>query len=148
MPKLKERPVVDGLHRVYSRDGFEDMTFTHAQQAVFSSRGELSFEPFPPKGWEKIVPRYRATRDVHPSPNERHATENPHIYQSDDAQWQHGDRRIKAGEEFATTAWPHPSFWPLNESAKYLLELLRTGNKARLPPTPWIDNQVLAQPSM
>ncbi len=144
MPALKEKPIAEGLFRVYSRDGFQDMTFSHAQQAVRTARGALSFEPFPPKGWEKVVPKYRATRNVHPSPNPRHATENPHSYQGDDAQWQHGDRCVRSGEEFETTAWPHRSFMPLNESAKYLLELLRTGNKARLPSSPWIDNQILA----
>jgi hypothetical protein len=98
----------------------------------------------PPPGFEREVPRYRATRDVYPSPNSRHRHESPFSSFSDDAVWQFAERDYKAGEEIETKSWPHPSFHALNYSAEKVLEFFSSRQKSRLPLAPWrFDRLVL-----
>jgi hypothetical protein len=77
----------------------------------------MNFNSEPPPGWQREVPRYRATRDIHPSPNTRHRFEPPFAAVWDDDMWQYGTQPIAAREEIETREWPHPSFRPLNYSA-------------------------------
>jgi hypothetical protein len=96
----------------------------------------------PHPGWERIVPRYRLSRGVHPSPNSRHRLEPPFSFLSDNDCWQYGERTIRGGEEIQTTAWPHPTFTALNFSARKLLEFFNGAMKSRLPKSPWRDGRV------
>jgi hypothetical protein len=90
------------------------------------------------------VPRYRATRDVHPSPNSRHRLEPPFASLSDPDVWQFAEKPIKARAEFESTAWPHASFYPLNEAAKRVHGFFTTRQKSRLAISPWrVDRIVL-----
>jgi hypothetical protein len=96
----------------------------------------------PPPGWEREVPRYRVTRDIHPSPNSRHRFEPPFASLSDSNVWQNAERDYKAGEEIETRDWPHPSFRPLNYSAGKVLDFFNTRQKSRLPRSPWIGDRI------
>jgi hypothetical protein len=90
------------------------------------------------------VPRYRATRDVHPSPNSRHHFEPPFASFSDSDVWQYATRIVNAREEIETREWPHPSFFPLNDAAKRVHSFFTTRQKSRLPRSPWrVDRIVL-----
>jgi hypothetical protein len=90
------------------------------------------------------VPRYRATRDVFPSPNSRHRLEPPFASLSDPSVWQFAERPVEAREEFESKSWPHPSFHPLNESAAKVLQFFSMRQKSRLPISPWrVDRIVL-----
>jgi hypothetical protein len=96
----------------------------------------------PPRDWEKETPRYRVTRAVRPSPNDRHRREPPFSSLSDGSVWQQADRPHEAGEIIETTEWPHPMFFPLNYSAKKVLEFFGASQKSRLPRSPWADGRV------
>ena len=96
--------------------------------------------PYP--GWERETPRYRATRDVHPSPNSRHRFEVPFSSFSDPDVHQYSERPIKAGEEFSSRDWPHPSFHPLNYSAAKVLDFFNSRQKSRLALSPWAGDQI------
>jgi hypothetical protein len=95
----------------------------------------------PPPGWEREVPRYRVTRDIHPSPNSRHRFEPPFASLSDSSVWQYAERDYKAGE-IETRDWPHPSFRPLNYSAGKVLDFFNTRQKSRLPRSPWAGDRI------
>jgi hypothetical protein len=98
----------------------------------------------PTEDWKHEVPRYRATRDVHPSPNSRHRFEPPFASLSDSSVWQFAERPIKARDEIETRSWPHESFWPLNEAAKRTLDFFNSRQKSRLGRSPWrVDRIVL-----
>jgi hypothetical protein len=97
----------------------------------------------PPQDWEREVPRYRATRDVHPSPNRRHRLEPPFASQSDNDVYQYSERPIAAREEIETKAWPHPSFRPLNYSASRVLDFFMTRQRSRMPLSPWRGDRVV-----
>jgi hypothetical protein len=97
----------------------------------------------PPPGWEREVPRYRATRDIHPSPNSRHRFEPPFASLSDSSVWQFSERPIKAGEIIETREWPHASFSPLNFSAAKVLEFFNSRQKSRLGRSPWPHDRLV-----
>jgi hypothetical protein len=99
----------------------------------------------PPPGWEREVPRYRATRDIHPSPNDRHKFEPPFASQSDSHAWQYGTQILTAGNEIITREWPHPSFHPLNFSAAKVLEFFNSRQKSRLPRSPWQGDRIVLE---
>jgi hypothetical protein len=88
------------------------------------------------------IPLYRATRTVTPSPNPRHRLEAPFSSQSDGSVWQYGARAVEANEEIATTDWPHPSFRPLNESARRVTSYFQSAMRSRLPRSPWWNGQL------
>src|ERR1039458_10274220 len=96
----------------------------------------------PPANWQREVPRYRVGRDVRPSPNDRHRHEPPFSSFSDGSVWQQADRPHEAGEIIETTEWPHPMFFPLNYSAKKVLEFFGASQKSRLPRSPWADGRI------
>jgi hypothetical protein len=91
----------------------------------------------PPANWQREVPRYRVSRDVRPSPNDRHRHELPFSSFSDGSVWQQADRPHSAGEIIETTEWPHVLFFPLNYSAKKVLEFFNGAMKSRLPRSPF-----------
>jgi hypothetical protein len=97
----------------------------------------------PPPGWEREVPRYRVTRDIHPSPNSRHRFEPPFASLSDSGVWQYGAQPIKAGEIIETREWPHPSFHALNYGAGKVLDFFNMRQKSRLPRSPWQGNRLV-----
>lgn len=113
-----------------------------AENIVRNSSGQFSFVKPLPAGWEKQIPKYRATRDLQPSPKERHRQEPPFTSIQDDSVWQYGERPILAGETIETTAWPHPSFQPLNDSARQIYQFFMSATKSRLQRSPWRDGRV------
>ena len=96
----------------------------------------------PPPGWERETPRYRATRDVHPSPNSRHRHEAPFSSFSDPDVWQFAEKPISVRQEFESKFWPHPSFHPLNYSAAKVLDFYNSRQRSRLALSPWVGDQI------
>jgi hypothetical protein len=96
----------------------------------------------PPPGWEREVPKYRASRAVRPAEKTRFRLEPPFVTIFDSAVWQYGTREIKAGEIIETTDWPHPSFRPLNFSAGKVLDFFNSRVKSRLPRAPWAGDRI------
>jgi len=131
---------------LYHRDGHEKI-FTAAEISRMASCGQVgagkdwsSVAP-PPAGWERIVPRYRVTRDVQPAEKSRFRSETP-FTEIWSAAWQYGERSYEAGEEIETTAWPHPSFMPLNYSAERVLAFFKAEMKSRLTVSPWHQGRI------
>jgi hypothetical protein len=91
----------------------------------------------PARGWEQEVPLYKATRDVRPSPNDRHRFEPPFAQMSDNSCWQFADRPVKSGELIETKSWPHPSFHPMNRSAERVMAFFNSAPKSRLGLSPY-----------
>jgi len=89
------------------------------------------------------IPKYQASRDVHPSPNKRFKFEPPLAYILDSDEWQQGDRVVRAGEVIATKSWPHSSFRALNYSAAQVLQFFNERQKSRLPIAPWRGNRIV-----
>jgi hypothetical protein len=129
---------------IYSPDG-ESRTLD-ANQAANEVRwrpAEWSFTKPPPIGWERETPKYRASREVRPSPKGRHRLEPPFSMSIDDGHvWQYGTRVIAAGEIIETKEWPHPGFHPLNYSAEKVLEFFNNRQKSRLPQSPWFGDSL------
>lgn len=99
--------------------------------------------PSPPPGWERETPKYRATRDIHPTTKARFRLEPPFASLSDSDVWQYGEQPIKAGEILETRAWPHPSFRPLNYGAGKVLDFFNSRQKSRLPLSPWRGDRIV-----
>jgi hypothetical protein len=97
----------------------------------------------PPPGWERETPKWRASRAVYPSPNSRHKLESPFASLSDPDVHQFATRPINAGEEFSSREWPHPSFIPLNYSARKVLDFFTTRQKSRLGRSPWQGDRIV-----
>jgi hypothetical protein len=95
-----------------------------------------------PVNWEKELPLYRVSRDVHPSPKARARTEPPVSSSSDPDMYQYAERPMKAGEIFEITDWPHPSFRPLNYSAAKVMEFFSRDVKSRMQRSPWVAGRV------
>lgn len=96
----------------------------------------------PPKNWDKDIPRYRTTQAVVPSPNSRHLFEPPFSAMGDESCWQYATRPHAAKETIEITSWPHPTFMPLNESARRIRDFFLTRDRARMPPSPWQGGRV------
>jgi hypothetical protein len=96
----------------------------------------------PPPGWEREVPKYRVARDTRPAQKARFRLEPPFASCLDIDVWQHGEKPLKAGEIIETRAWPHPAFFPLNYSAKKVLEFFRASPKSRMQRSPWAGDQI------
>jgi hypothetical protein len=95
-----------------------------------------------PSNWQTETPRYRATRDVHPSSKSRHRFEPPFSTIWDSDVWQYAEKEIAAFEEIVTQSWPHPSFRPLNYSAGRVLDFFNSRMKSRLPRAPFRGNRI------
>jgi hypothetical protein len=95
-----------------------------------------------PRGWEREIPRYRATRDLEPATKARFRFEPPFSTIFDSDVWQYGEQPLARGEEFETRDWPHPSFRPLNYSAGKVLDFFSSRMKSRLPRSPWAGDRI------
>jgi hypothetical protein len=109
---------------------------------VQNSRGEWSFRPPLPAGWDLSIPKYRVTMDVIPAEKPRFRFEPPFTSISDNSVWQYAERPLAAGTEIETTSWPHATFLPINESAKAIHKFFRSAPKSRLPLSPWRDGRL------
>lgn len=127
---------------VYHRDGREQTIDVHEASRLTGRDGNWSFVKPPPPGWEREIPRYKATRDLHPSPKARHRFEPPFGMTTDSSMWQYAERPIKAGEIIESKEWPHPSFHPLNYGAGKVLDFFTSRQKSRLPRAPWEGNGI------
>jgi hypothetical protein len=96
-------------------------------------------------GWEREIPRYRATRDLHPSPNSRHRFEPPFASLGDPDVHQYATQPVKAGDEFESREWPHPSFHPLTFSAVKTLEFYTSRQRSRMSLSPWRDGRIVLE---
>jgi hypothetical protein len=128
---------VDGHEKVFTADEICRM----ASCGQVGAGKEWSSAPPPPSDWKRIVPRYRVTRDVQPAEKSRFRFESPFTEIWSGA-WQYGDRLYESGEEIESTAWPHPSFMPLNYSAERVLAFFKSEMKSRLTVSPWLNGQV------
>jgi hypothetical protein len=97
----------------------------------------------PPGNWDREVPRYKVTRDLHPSPNSRHRHETPFTSMDDNSCWQQSDREYAAGSIVESRNWPHSSMTPLNESAERVLQFFKSRIKSRLPRTPFRGDRIV-----
>jgi hypothetical protein len=96
--------------------------------------------------WETQVPRYRLSRDIWPAPKPhfRHLPPIPSMTKLDDI-WQYARQPVSAGDLINTEFWPHPSFEPLNESARRVHEFFLAGiGKSWLPFCPFEDGRVVS----
>lgn len=127
---------------IYHRDGTsQTLEAYRARNQVNLDPSAWSFMPFPPPGWERETPKYQVRYDVGLETYARHRHETPHSAVQHDV-WQYGTRPLKAGEIIETREWPHPSFIPLNYSAKKVLDFFKTREKSRLPRSPWQGDSV------
>jgi hypothetical protein len=133
---------------IYHRDGREKTVDVHeASRLVGAGHAgpgrDWSFVKPPPIGWERETPKYRASREVRPSPKGRHRFEPPFSMSIDDGHvWQYATRVIAAGEIIETKEWPHPGFHPLNYSAQRVLDFFNNRQKSRLPQSPWFGDSL------
>src|SRR6476469_208899 len=96
-----------------------------------------------PQGWDREIPRYRASRDIEPAEKLRFRFETPFSQMADGDVWQYGHRPIERGEIIETPNWPHESFVALNYSAARVLEFFKIGPpKSRLPWRPWRGDRI------
>jgi hypothetical protein len=131
-----------GTQTLYHRDGGEKTVDVHEASRLVGAGTvgagrDWSFVKPPPLGWEHEVPKYRATRDVHPLPKLRSRFEPPYAMVSDNDAWQYAEHPVTAGEIIETKHWPHPSFYPLNYAAEKVLDFFNTRMKSRLATKPW-----------
>jgi hypothetical protein len=136
-------PIITTL-TIYAPDGkTETLDANQAANKVRLDPAAWSFTKFPPPNWEFEPPRYRASREVRPSPKGRHRLEPPFSMSIDDGHvWQYGTRVIAAGEIIETREWPHPGFHPLNYSAEKVLEFFINRPKSRMTQSPWLGDRV------
>ena len=132
---------------IYHRDGREQTIDIHEASRLVGT-GEVgadkewSLHKPPPPGWEREVPKYRATRDIHPALKARFRFEPPFASITDSDEWQYGTRAIEAGEIIETKDWPHPSFIPLNYGAEKVLAFFNSQMKSRMQRSPWNGNSL------
>jgi hypothetical protein len=96
----------------------------------------------PPANWQREIPKYRVTRETHPAPKARFRTEPPFASGSESDVWQYGDRTLKAGDIVETKEWPHSLFFPLNYSAKRVLDFFNSQMKSRMARSPFFGNEI------
>lgn len=139
-----EKHVLDAAVTVYGSSGkTREIPLRQAIDLIRIAPHEWSMTPADAIGWEFEEPRYRARTDVFPASVRRVRYESPWSQASDASIWQYGDRPIKAGEEFESKDWPHPTrFEPLNVSARRVLEFFNVAMKSRLNPSPWVGDHV------
>jgi hypothetical protein len=113
-----------------------------AEHMARNSYGEWSLKKPRPPGWNKEIPKYRISIDLHPSPLARHRHETPIVFSTDSSLWQYCEKPVSAGEIVETTSWPHLSMQPLNDSAIAVRDYLRDHMKSRLPMSPWRNGRL------
>jgi hypothetical protein len=137
-------PTTPATATVYNTISGENRTVppSQADHMVRNSRGEWSYAKPLPAGWDLEIPKYRASKNLRPSPKARHRLETPFtsIQENDVAQYL--EQPLKAGETIETTSWPYPTMQPLNDSAKAVREFFTSRQKSRLPLKPWRDGRL------
>jgi hypothetical protein len=101
----------------------------------------------PTAGWQREMPRYRATRDLWPpsKPHFRHVPPVQILSEADDI-WQYcGRKPVSVGDVVTTEDWPHPSFEPLCESARRVHAHLLAHRGRWLPTRPWQGDHVVLE---
>jgi len=139
---------MDKTATIYHRDGRERTIDVHeASRLVGAGQAgvgqDWSFVKPPPLNWQHDVPRYRATRDIHPAEKARFRFEPPFASLASSDVWQYGAQPVKAGEIIVTREWPHPSFRPVNYSAAKVLDFFNSRQKSRMARSPWAGRIVL-----
>jgi len=109
---------------------------------VTSADNRQAIPTTPPANWQREIPKYRVTRETNPAPKARFRAEPPFSSFSESDVWQYGERVHKDGEIIETTEWPHPMFFPLNYSARQVLNFFNSSQKSRLQRSPWADGRV------
>jgi hypothetical protein len=133
---------------IYHRDSVRERTLDVHEASRLVGAGtigantEWSFHKPPLLNWEREIPKYRATRNLHPSPMARHRLEPPWGMTFDSDCWQHAERPVKANEIITSKAWPHPSFYPLNYGASRVLDFFNNRTKSRLARSPWFIDRI------
>jgi hypothetical protein len=132
---------------IYHRDGREKTVEVHeasrlAGAGQAGAGKDWSFVKPPPAGWERVVPKYRVTRDLRPAERARYRLESPFGTVLDSEIWQYGTRAYKAGEIIESKEWPHASFLPLNYGAERVLEFFNTRMKSRMTTSPWFGDSL------
>lgn len=128
---------------IYSRSGeSRTMPLVQADNMIRMSRGEWAASPPLPDGWDREVPRYKASIELRPPVYARYRYERPVSACSDTHEWQYSEREYAAGSVIETTAWPSPSMVPLNETARQIREYFTSHQKSRLPISPWRDGKL------
>jgi hypothetical protein len=130
---------------IYHRDGRERTVDIHEASRLVGAGmigAEWSLHKPPPIGWEREVPRYKATRDLRSAERDRHRFETPFESMSDNSCWQYGERPILRNEILETKSWPHPSFFPLTYGAERVLEYFNNRIKSRLAHSPWYGDRI------
>jgi hypothetical protein len=130
---------------IYHRDGREQTIDANKASRLTAADKDWSFVKPPPPGWEREIPKYRATRDIHPAEKSRVRFEPPFAQMADSDTWQYGTRIIKAGEIIETKEWPHPSFCPLNYGAGKVLDFFNQRQKSRLALSPWRNDRLILE---
>jgi hypothetical protein len=132
---------------IYHTDGREKTVDIHeadrlAGAGTVGAGKDWSFHKPPPPGWERVVPKYKATRDLRPAERARYRLEPPFENILDPSIWQYGERDFKKGEIIETKAWPHSSFLPLNYGAERVLEFFNLQMKSRMTTSPWFNDSL------
>lgn len=129
---------------IYNTDTGEARTLpsVQAEHLARNSLGLWSFKAPLPRDWDREVPRYRTSMDLHPSAYARHRQEPPFTSTTDTHMWQYAEHPIAAGSEIETTSWPQASMVPLNETAKRTLAAFKSSPKSRLPQSPWRNGRL------
>jgi hypothetical protein len=133
---------LDKTATIYHTDGREQTVDVHQASRTVNNDKAWSFVKPPPAGWQYETPKYKATRDVHPSPNARYRTEPPFETMFDASQWQYATKPIAAGEIVETREWPHPSFRPLNYGAQQVHAFFSLQMKSRMTQSPWFGDRI------
>jgi hypothetical protein len=109
---------------------------------AIADNGRTVIPTTPPPGWEREVPKYRVVFDTYPAPKARYRTEAPFTNGTESDCWQYGSRTLKSGEVIESREWPHPMFFPLNYSAKRVLDFFNSQMKSRLARSPFFENEL------
>jgi hypothetical protein len=103
-------------------------------------------QPIPdtaPRGWQSQIPRYRVVRETRPAEKHRFTLDRPFSQMSDASTWQFGDRLYAANEVIETTEWPCAgTMFPINYSARRVMDFFNSSQKSRLQRSPWLDGRV------
>jgi hypothetical protein len=136
-------PIISDRITIYNRDGTtETLPADQARYKTYVSPGEWSLTPPPPPGWKLSTPKYRATRNVRPSPNSRHRHEPPFATIFDVDVWQYATRPVAAFEELESREWPHESFRAMNYAAEQVLAYFKSAMKSRLARSPFRGDRI------
>jgi hypothetical protein len=96
------------------------------------------------RDWDRTIPKYLVTRDLHGPVHRRLIHESPVSFSSDDSCFQYSPPEgLKAGQEVELTSWPHTSMRPINQSGRMVMEFFRTRMKSRMALRPWNGTKIV-----